>query len=99
MTIVDTLADLQKFQIILDCLLVLFDVIIEYSYGIIGPPFVSDLSRTSTAKGKHLVVLKSPHDGDEGGVVDPLIEFLRFLLRSFVEEGVVLGDSGGRIEE
>jgi hypothetical protein len=97
--VVNAFADLEKLEIIVDCLLVFLDVIVEDADGVIGPPFVPHLSSPPAPEGQHLVVLKSAHDCNVGGVVDLLLELLRVLLGSFVEDGVFLGDSGGSIEE
>jgi hypothetical protein len=99
MAVVNAFADLKKFEIIIDGLLVFLDVVVEDPDGVIGPPFVPYLPSPPAPEGQHLVVLKSPHYCNVGGVVDLLLELLRVLLGRFVEDGVFLEDSGGSVEE
>lgn len=99
MAIVDALANLQEFQIVINGLLVVFDVIIEDSDGIVCSAFVPHLPCAAAPKGKHLVVFKPTHHTHICGVVNLFIQSLCLLLCSAVEDGMILDDARGSIEE
>ena len=56
MTVVDAFANIEKFEIIVNCFFVFFDVIVENSNGVVGSTLISDFSCSSAPKGKHFVV-------------------------------------------
>lgn len=72
MTIIDAFADLQKLEIVLYSFFIFFDVVVEYTYRIVRSAFVSHFSCSSTSKGKHLIILQSPHNT----YIRPIIHFL-----------------------
>lgn len=77
-TVVDTLAHLQKLQVVINCLFVLFYVVVQHSNRIVGSTLVSHLSCPPTPKSKHLIILQSTHHCHQSPVVDLLL--LRLLL-------------------
>jgi hypothetical protein len=97
--IVDALADLQKLEVKLHCLLAFFDVVVKHADRVIGTSLVPDLPRTTAPKSQHLIVLQPPHNSDVCRIVGALVETGRLLLRGLVEQRVLLDGSGGRIEE
>ena len=73
MCVIDAFADLQKFQVVLNGLFVLFDVIIQDTDWVVRPALISDLSCSSAAKSKHFIIFKSPHGTDKNTVVNFIV--------------------------
>lgn len=74
MSVIDTFAHLQKFQIILDGFLVFLDIIIENSNRVVWSPLISNFSGPSAPKSQHFVVFQSSHGTDVDCVIDFFIE-------------------------
>lgn len=99
MAVIDALADLQKLQVILHSLLVLLNVVIEHSNGVVRPSLIPYLSGPPAPKGQHLIILQSPHHSYECRIIHLLLYLVGLLKGSLVEHGSFLGDPGGSIEE
>lgn len=97
--VVNALADLQKFEVIIDCLAIFFNVVVKHADRVVGATLIPDFPSTPASEGQHFVVLQPPHGRDISTIVDLLIEFMSLLLGSFVENRVLFGDSSWSIEE
>lgn len=74
MSVIDTFAHLQKFQIILDGFLVFLDIIIENSNRVVWPALISYFTGPSASKSQHFVIFQSSHGADVHCVIDFFIQ-------------------------
>lgn len=72
MAIIDTFAYLEEFLVVLDCFLILLDIVIEDTDRIVSSTFIPNFPSSPTPKSQHLVIFKSSLHGDIG----PIINFL-----------------------
>lgn len=98
-TVVDTFADLQKFKIVVNSLLVLLDVVVKNSDRVVRSSLVSYFAGPSAPESQHFVVLQSAHHRYVCPVVDFFLGLHVLFVMSAVQKRCLLYDSGWCVEE
>ncbi len=101
MSVVYTLAYLQKFEIIFDSFLVLFDIVVKNSNWIIRSTLVSNFTGSSAPKSQHFIILKSSHSWYVNRIIDFLgVRNVRYMLAvCLVQTWFLLQVTGRSIEK
>lgn len=98
MAVIDALAHLQELLVVLDCLLILLDIVIEHPDGVVSSALIPNLACPSASERQHLIILKPSLHGNEG----PIVYFLRvesLVVLRFVGALLLFDEAAGRVEE
>lgn len=99
MVVVDTFAHIQKLLVVLNCLSILFYVVVENTNRIVGPTLVSYFSCSPASKSQHLIIFESPENSYISRIVYFFILSTLFFIGCAIQEWVFLDCSGRSVEK
>lgn len=99
MTIINTFANIEKFEIIVNCFFVFFDVVIENTNGIIRSSLISHFSCSSTSESKHFIIFESSHHRYVCPIINFLLTLLVFFIGCSIKQRCLFDNSWRSIEE